>query len=157
MPTAHGDKINKKLIGGNKMLKTEIGFGSVKFNQGNDDVSAMMSCSHVRSETELTELAGVFAYGSEFGQEMLSQIKFEETVPTVVEFATVELAQDKGRLELELVFENGKKHKLSISNYLNDPDLITAMKNSILGKSAGAFGVTTVVSAVNTTFIKNKY
>ena len=139
------------------MLKTEIGFGSVKFNQGNDDVSAMMSCSHVRSETELTELAEVFAYGTEFGQEMLSQIKYEETVPTVTDFTVDELAQDKGRLELELVFENGKKHKLNISNYPYDSALITAMKNSILGKSAGAFGVTTVVSSVNTTFTKNKY
>lgn len=138
------------------MLKSEIGFGSVKFNQGNDDVSCMMSCSHVRSEKELTELAEVFAYGSEFGQEMVSMIKYEDTVPTVVEFSTTELAKDKGRLTLTLVFENGKKHTLAIADYLNDETLISDMKAGILAKSAGAFGVASKVVTVNESFAKNK-
>ena len=138
------------------MLKTEIGFGSIKYNQGNDDVGCMMSCSHVRSEAELIELAGVFAYGSEFGQEMLSQIKYEETIPTVVEFSSTELAKDKGTLALTLVFENGKKHSLTLFDYPNDDTLIADMKTAILAKSAGAFGVPSKVTQVNESFSKNK-
>lgn len=138
------------------MLKVEIGFGSIKYNQGNDDVGCMMSCSHVRSEKELNELGEVFAYGSEFGQEMLSQIKYEETVPTVVEFSSTELAKDKGTLALTLVFENGKKHSLTLFDYPNDDTLIADMKTAILAKSAGAFGVSSKVTQVNESFSKNK-
>lgn len=139
------------------MLKPEIGFGSVKYNQGNDDVACMMSCSHVRSEAELVALAEVFAYGGEFGAEMISMQKYEGAVPAVADFTAEELGKEKGRLTLELVFENGKKHKITISNYLNDEDLITAMKNKILLATAGSFGVQSGITAVNTTFVKNKY
>ena len=137
------------------MLRTAIGFGSVKFNQGNDDMACMMSCSHVTSEVELTELAEVFGYNGEFGAEMLSQLKYDR-VPTVVEFSTTELAKDKGTLVLTLVFENGKKHTLTLFDYLNDDTLIADMKTAILAKSSGAFGVPSKVSQVNESFTKNK-
>lgn len=139
------------------MLKTDTTFGSVKYNQGNDDVGCLMSCAHVRSEAELIALADVFAYNGEFGEEFISMIKQEGTVPTVAEFTADELAKEKGRLVLELVFENGKKHKITVPDYPNDETLITAMKGVIMAKSAGAFGVNSAVTAVNTTFTKNKY
>lgn len=138
------------------MLRTQLAFGSVKYNQGNDDVSAGMSCGHVRSESELTALAEIFAYDGEFGAEFISMMKYEDTVPTVAEFTADEKLKDKGRLELELVFENGKKHTISIADYYNDETLVTAMKTAALNSTAGAFGVQSTVTAVNTNFTKNK-
>jgi len=139
------------------MLKTELAFGSVKYNQGNDDLAALMSCSHVRSESELIALANLFLYGGEFGAEFISMQRYEDNVPTVAEFTAEEKTKDKGRLELQLVFQNGKKHTITIADYYNDETLITAMKTVITNATAGAFGVQSVVSAVNTTFTKNKY
>ena len=58
---------------------------------------------------------------------------------------------------LQLVFQNVKKHTITIADYYNDETLVTAMKTVITNATAGAFGVQSVVSAVNTTFTKNKY
>ena len=57
---------------------------------------------------------------------------------------------------MTLVFENGKKHTLTLFDYLNDDTLITDMKTVILAKSSGAFGVPSKVTQVNESFSKNK-
>lgn len=134
-------------------LLPEVGYGTAKFNQGNDDVGFTASSSHVKSEAELIALAVVLSFNGEFGEEMISMTKSESAPFAVTEFTAEVKAKQKGRLEMQLVFENGKKEWIKIKEYYNDEDMITAMKNAIISESAGAFGVSSKVSSVNVSFI----
>lgn len=134
-------------------LLPEVGYGTVKLNQGNDDVGCIGTSSHVTSEAELIALAGVLAYNGEFGEELISMTKFESAPFAVTEFTAEIKAKQKGRLELQLVFENGKKEWIKIKEFYNDEDMITAMKNAIIADSAGAYGISSKVSSVNVSFI----
>lgn len=134
-------------------LLPEVGYGTVKLNQGNDDVGCIGTSSHVTSEAELIALAGVLSYNGEFGEEMISMKKYESAPLSVTEFTAEVKAKTKGRLELQLVFENGKKEWIKIKEFYNDEDMITAMKNAIIAESSGAFGISSKVASVNATFI----
>lgn len=138
-------------------LDAKISFGTVAFNQGNDDVGCIMSTSHATTQEELENLAEIFAYAGEFGQRMLSMQKYETAPVTTTEWTATTKGKTKGRLEIEFVFENGKKHKLNIGHFYNDEDLINAMVTEIKAKSAGAFGVTAKVETVNLNFIASRF
>lgn len=134
-------------------LLPEVGYGTVVLNQGNDDVGCIGTCSHVTSEAELIALAAVLAYNGEFGESMISMKKYESSPPVVTEFTVAQKAKTKGRLELQLVFENGKKEWIKIKEYYNDEAAITAMKTAIMAESAGAFGISSKVASINEKFI----
>ena len=88
-----------------------------------------------------------------FSKEEISMKKYESAPLSVTEFTAEVKAKTKGRLELQLVFENGKKEWIKIKEFYNDEDMITAMKTAIIAESSGAFGISSKVSSVNATFV----
>lgn len=132
------------------LLNPKYGIGTL--NQGNDDVKCQVSSSHVNTEAELIALVELFSHGGEFGEEMISMSRDESAPVAVTEFTADEKKNAKGLVELELVFENGKKEKIKLNNYFNDNALIGLMITEIMNKSAGAFGTASKVVAVNVKF-----
>jgi len=135
------------------MSANAINFTAITFGQGNDDVGFTATTPHVNSESEITALADVLACNGEFGQKMHTTTRYETVPGTVTPFTSTVKAKQRGRLKLSLIFESGKKGSITIADYFNDEDAITAMRTAILAKSAASWGaINSKVITVNAEF-----
>ena len=140
-----------------------ISFVAFTLGQGNDDVKAYASSSHIRSKEEAVAISDILKYGGEFGERGISYTRYELAPKAVAEYTATEKAAKRGRLKLELVFksvtegETGKKEYFEISDCFNDPDLIQAIAAGITAMPAGSWvGINQVVETVNYEFRPRK-
>lgn len=137
----------------------KISYVHFTHGQGNDDVKAFGGSSHLTSVEEAKAISEVLAYGGEFGERGISYTRYEENPKAVTDFTATEIANKRGRLELELVFkapnadESGRKEYIVINDYFDDTDLISEIVAFIKGLPAGDWTpINEQVETVNTKF-----
>ena len=137
----------------------KIAYVHFTHGEGNDDVKAFGGSSHLTSVEEAQAIWEVLAYNGEFGERGISYTRYEQNPKSVTEFTATEIAQKRGRLELELVFkaanvdESGKKEYMVINDYFDDAALISGIITFIKGLPAGVWaGINQQVETVNTKF-----
>lgn len=136
-----------------------IAFVALTHGQGNDDVKAYATSSHITTKEEAEAIAQVLTQGGEFGERGISYTRYEQNPLAVTEYTATEIAAKRGRLKLELQFksavegQSGKKEYMEISDCFNDSDYVEAIKTYITGLPAGAWiGINQQVEVVNATF-----